>query len=259
MTAMPLVFFGHGSPTNTLETNRHTQAWRLFGASRPVPRAILMISAHWYLPHTAVTAMPQPRTIHDFYGFPKALAEFQYPARGDPELAQQVSRMLKPTPVSLDHEWGLDHGAWSVLAHAYPNADVPVVQLSIDSSLPAASHFDLGRRIGALRDEGVLIAGSGNVVHNLGLLRRNESVEPYDWADQFDNRVRAAIEQSDHASLVRYDWLGEDYPLSIPTPEHYLPLIYVLGARRPQDRLSVLTDGIELGSISMSSYAFDAP
>ncbi len=259
MPAMPIVFFGHGSPTNTLESNRHTQAWRDFGASRERPRAILMISAHWYLPGTAVTAMPRPRTIHDFYGFPQSLFDFRYPADGDPQLAQRVAQLLASRPVRLDQEWGLDHGAWSVLAHAYPQADIPVVQLSIDSSLPSASHFEIGRRLGALRDEGVLIAGSGNIVHNLGLLRRDPQAEPYDWATTFERQVRTAIEQTDNVSLVRYDWLSEDVELSIPTPEHYLPLLYILGARRSTDRLSVISEGIELGSISMSSYAFDTP
>jgi 4,5-DOPA dioxygenase extradiol len=258
MTAMPIVFFGHGSPMNTLESNRHTQAWRSFGATRERPRAILMISAHWYLPGTAVSAMPHPRTIHDFYGFPQALFDFRYPADGDPQLAQRVKELLGSTPVRLDEQWGLDHGTWSVLAHVYPEADIPVVQLSIDSTLPSASHFEFGRRLGALRDEGILIAASGNVVHNLGLLRRDPDAEPYDWAVTFDRQVRVAIERSDHVSLVRYDWLSEDYELSIPTPEHYLPLLYILGARRKDDRISVLSEGIEAGSISMSSYAFEA-
>ena len=190
---------------------------------------------------------------------PQSLFDFRYPADGDPQLAQRVAQLLASRPVRLDQEWGLDHGAWSVLAHAYPQADIPVVQLSIDSSLPSASHFEIGRRLGALRDEGVLIAGSGNIVHNLGLLRRDPQAEPYDWATTFERQVRTAIEQTDNVSLVRYDWLSEDVELSIPTPEHYLPLLYILGARRSTDRLSVLSEGIELGSISMSSYAFDTP
>jgi len=254
MTTMPAVFFGHGSPMNTLERNRHTDAWRAFGAGHPAPRAVLAISAHWYLPGVAVTAMDQPRTIHDFRGFPPALGEFDYPAPGDPALAARVGELLAPLPVRMDRDWGLDHGTWSVLAHVYPAADVPVVQLSIDAVRPPRFHYETGRRLAALRDEGVLIAASGNVVHHLGLLRRSEDAAPHPWAADFDARVRAAIEAGDHQPLIDYPALGDAARLAVPTPEHYLPLLYVLGAQRAGDRVEFITQGIELAAISMLSF-----
>ena len=254
MTTMPAVFFGHGSPMNTLERNRHTDAWRAFGARHPAPRAVLAISAHWYLPEVAVTAMDEPRTIHDFRGFPPALGEFDYPAPGDPALAARVGELLAPLPVRMDRDWGLDHGTWSVLAHVYPAADVPVVQLSIDAVRPPRFHYETGRRLAALRDEGVLIAASGNVVHHLGLLRRGVDAAPHPWAADFDARVRAAIEGGDHQPLIDYPALGDAARLAVPTPEHYLPLLYVLGAQRAGDRVEFITQGIELAAISMLSF-----
>lgn len=259
MTAtMPAVFVGHGSPMNTLERNEHTEAWRAFGRALPRPKAIVAVSAHWYVPETAVTAMAHPRTIHDFGGFPPALHAFEYPAPGEPALAARVQSLLTPLPVRLDQGWGLDHGTWSVLAHVFPSADIPVVQLAIDRTQPAAFHFDLGARLAPLRDEGVLILGSGNVVHNLGLIRWGGNADPFPWASQFNDAVLAALDQRDDAPLLDPGHLGEPARLSVPTPEHYLPLLHVLGARRPQDRLDVITDGIALGSISMLSFAFGA-
>lgn len=255
---MPAVFFGHGSPMNTLERNRHTDAWRTVGARFPSPRAVLMVSAHWYLPGLAVTAMRSPRTIHDFRGFPQALHAFEYPAPGDPALAARVAELLAPLGVDMDEDWGLDHGTWSVLAHAYPRADVPVVQLSIDATRPPSFHYELGRLLAPLRDEGVLIAGSGNVVHHLGLLRRDASAAPYDWAVEFEAAVREALETGRHAALVDFAALGNAARLSVPTPEHYLPLLYVAGAQRPGDRVEMLTQGIELASLSMLSVLIDA-
>lgn len=257
MTPMPAVFFGHGSPMNTLQRNRHTDAWRAFGERYPRPGAILAISAHWYGPGVAVTAMASPPTIHDFRGFPPELNAFDYPAPGDPELAARVARLLAPLPVRLDTQWGLDHGTWSVLAHVYPRAEVPIVQLSIDATQPPRFHHELGRRLAPLRDEGVLIAGSGNVIHHLGLIRRDGNTRPHAWAAGFEKRVLEALARGEHAPLVDYPSLGPDAALAAPTPEHYLPMLYVLGAQRSDDALRVLTDGVELGSIGMLSFALE--
>jgi 4,5-DOPA dioxygenase extradiol len=256
-TTQPAIFYGHGNPMNTLEPNRHTEAWRRSGAAGPRPRAILAISAHWYVEETAVTAMARPRTIHDFYGFPAALHAFDYPAPGDPALAERVRALLAPLPVRADHDWGLDHGTWSVLAHVYPDADVPVVQLSLDARRDAAFHYELGRGLGVLRDEGVRIVGSGNAVHHLGLLARRADAPPHDWALAFEAQVRDCVLRDDVAPLIDYERFGEAARLAVPTPEHYLPLLTVLGARRPDDRAAILTEGIELGSIGMLSFALD--
>jgi 4,5-DOPA dioxygenase extradiol len=250
--AMPALFFGHGNPLNALETNAYTEAWRAIGRSLPRPRAILAVSAHWYLPSTRVTAAGAPRTIHDFGGFPRALYEVRYGAPGDAALADRVAALLAPTPVWPDEEWGLDHGAWSVLCHVFPDADVPVVQLSIDETQPAAFHHDLGRRLGALRDEGVLVIGSGNLVHNLHAYAwGRHPVEPFDWAVRFERRARELLLAGDHGPLVAYETLGRDAELSVPTPEHYLPLLYVLGVRREGEPVRFPVEGIDGGSVSM--------
>ena len=255
-TRAPALFVGHGSPMNTLERNRHTLAWAEAGVRFGKPKAILAISAHWYVRGTAVTAMAAPPTIHDFGGFPPALHAVQYPAPGNPALAARVQSLLAPLPVKLDHEWGLDHGTWSVLAHLYPQADVPVVQLAIDATQPPAFHHDLGRRLASLRDEGVMLLGSGNVVHNLPAVRWGEAAPAYPWATQFNAAARMFLERRDHAPLVEYAALGEAARLSVPTPEHYLPLLYIAGASDADDAMTFLTDGIELGSISMLSVAY---
>jgi 4,5-DOPA dioxygenase extradiol len=200
--------------------------------------------------------MAAPKTIHDFGGFPPALHAFQYPARGDPALAARVRELLSPVDVRMDDEWGLDHGTWSVLAHMYPEADVPVVQLSIDRTMPPSFHASLGRRLAPLRDEGVMIVGSGNIVHNLGVIQWAAGAAPYPWAAQFNDAVRDRLERGDHAPLVAYESLSDAARMSIPTPEHYLPALYVMGARRDGDALAIVTDGIELGSISMLSFAY---
>jgi 4,5-DOPA dioxygenase extradiol len=253
MSKTPLIFFGHGSPMNALG-GQFAQAWRALGETIPKPRAMLMVSAHWYIEETAVTAMQRPRTIHDFTGFPPELYEMQYPAPGAPWLAERVAQILAPTPVRQDGDWGLDHGTWSVLAHLWPDADVPVVQLAIDATRAPAFHYELGRMLAPLRDEGVLIAGSGDVVHNLGLMRRDGTA--FDWATRFHDRVKTAILAEDHAALTEYDALGEDAALSIPTAEHYLPLLYVLGTRAPGEPASFFTDALELGSVSMLGVRF---
>jgi len=248
---MPVVFFGHGSPMNIPEDNRYTRAWRDLGRALPKPRAILCVSAHWYTRGVGITAMEAPQTIHDFYGFPKALYELQYPAPGDPSLARQVREMLAPVEVALDQEWGLDHGTWSVLYHAFPEADVPVVQLSIDGSQPGPFHYELGRKLAPLRDQGVLIAGSGNVIHNLQLRNRSDAAPAYDWAERFNGRVRELIERHEHAPLVDWEKMGRDAQLAAPTPDHFLPLLYVLALQRDDDSTRFAVDGIEQGSLGM--------
>ena len=248
---MPAVFFGHGSPMNALENNRYTDAWRTIGRTVPRPKAILAVSAHWYTNDTAVTAMEKPRTIHDFGRFPQALFDVQYPAPGDSALAARVRDLLTPVNVHLDQSWGLDHGTWSVLVHAFPDADVPIVQLSIDATQPAQFNYELGKRLAPLRDESVLIIGSGDVAHNLGVINWNAGAAPFDWATRFNDRVRDCLKRRDHGPLIAYGEFGEDARLSIPTPEHYLPLLYCIGAQAPDEPVSFAVDGIELGSISM--------
>ena len=247
---MPSLFIGHGSPMNALERNRYTDAWRALGASLPKPKAVLCVSAHWQTRGLAVTAMREPRTIHDFGGFPQALFDMQYPAAGDASMAQRVCEVLKPLPVALDTEWGLDHGAWSVLVHLFPKADLPVLQLSLDATQPEDSHYAIGQKLAALRDEGVLILGSGNVVHNLRRLSMQDGAA-YDWATRFEASVRRAITARDHAALIHWQAQGADAALSIPTPEHYWPLLPVLGAQAADEPAQIVIDGIELGSISM--------
>jgi len=253
-TRMPAVFLGHGSPMNVLETNRFTEAWRALGRSIPKPRAVLVVSAHWYVKASAVLAMPRPKTIHDFYGFPQALYDVQYPAPGDPELAAAVRDLAAPVWVGLDHDsWGLDHGAWSVLVHVFPEADVPVIQLSIDAAKPPSYHLDLGRRLSALRDQGVLVVGSGDVVHNLARASFREPDSAFDWATRFDADVQRYLRDGDDRAIV--DYLSHpDGRLAVPTPDHYLPLLYVAGLRRDDDDFAVLVDGIVFGSISMTSF-----
>jgi 4,5-DOPA dioxygenase extradiol len=251
---LPAVFFGHGNPMNALEKNAFTEGWAALGQALPRPRAILCVSAHWYLPATAVTAVAAPRTIHDFGGFPRPLYEVRYPAPGDLELARRVRTLLAPAPVGLDEGWGLDHGTWSVLCHVFPKADVPVVQLSIHEAEPPAFHYELGRRLAPLREEGVLVIGSGNVVHNLHTYAwGRRPAAPFDWAVRFEQQVRRLLEAGEHGPLVEYESLGGDAVLSVPTPDHYLPLLYVLGARAPGEPVSFPVDGIDGGSVSMLS------
>ena len=256
MARLPTIFFGHGNPMNALESNAYTEGWRRIGRSLPRPGAVLAVSAHWYLPGTLVTAMARPRTIHDFGGFPRPLHEFRYDAPGSPELAERVQSLLAPLPVGLDAEWGLDHGTWSVLTHVFPDADVPVVQLSMDETQPAAFHYEVGQRLAVLREEGILVIGSGNLVHNLHAYAwGRHPTEPFDWALRFEGDARRLIEKGDHAPLVGYEALGRDASLSAPTPDHYLPLLYVLGARHPADVASFPVEGIDGGSVSMLSVA----
>jgi 4,5-DOPA dioxygenase extradiol len=251
---MPAIFFGHGNPMNAVGSNSWTEGWRRIGEQAARPKAILAVSAHWYVPGTGVTVSTAPRTIHDFGGFPAELYRVRYPAPGDPALASRVQGLLAPLDVALDDSWGLDHGTWSVLKHAYPAADIPVVQLSIDENQPAAFHFDVGRKLASLRAEGVLIVGSGNLVHNLhayGWGRRSR--DPYDWAVRFESAARDFMLANDFEPLVNYEALGKDALLSIPTPDHYLPLLYVLGCHQAGDNVRFPVEGVDGGSISMLS------
>lgn len=257
-STMPAVFIGHGSPMNTLERNRYTDAWRAFGRSAPSPRAVLVVSAHWYTDATAVTAMAHPRVIHDFSGFPDELFAFDYPAPGDPEVAQLVVDTLAPTGVDLDTAgWGLDHGTWSVLAHLYPDASVPVVQLSIDARRPLAYHLDLGARLASLREHGVLVVGSGNVVHNLRRIDWSQPDGAFDWNRRFDDATTAIVRERPGDVLELVD--RPEYALAVPTPDHFIPLLYVAGlAAAAGAPLEVLVDGPAYGSLSMTSYTLGA-
>ena len=251
---MPAIFFGHGNPMNALQKNRWTEAWGRLGREIPRPRAILCVSAHWYLPATMVTANEKPRTIHDFGGFPRELYKVEYPAPGDPVLAERVAEVLAPLEVIADENWGFDHGTWSVLCHVYPDADIPVVQLSIDETRPAPFHYGLGRHLSVLRDEGVLLIGSGNLVHNLHTFAwGGRPVEPFEWATRFEISAREWIAAGNDRPLIDYETLGRDAMLSAPTPDHYLPLLYILGSRRPDDVVAFPTDGVDGGSVSMLS------
>jgi 4,5-DOPA dioxygenase extradiol len=251
---LPAIFFGHGNPMNALEHNAYTQGWSALGAELPRPRAVLAISAHWYVPGAHVTASPSPRTIHDFGGFPRELYEVEYPAPGDPALAARVQELLAPVAVGADTAWGLDHGTWSVLVHVYPHADVPVVQLSIDETQPPAFHYALGKRLAPLRDEGILIAGSGNIVHNLHAYAwGRHPAQQFDWALRFEQQARALMDAREHGPLIDYEALGDDALLSVPTPEHYLPLLYVLGTQQAGEHTSYPVEGGDGGSISMLS------
>jgi 4,5-DOPA dioxygenase extradiol len=254
---MPAIFFGHGNPMNALAQNGYTQAWNAIGSEIPRPKAILSISAHWYVPNTAVTAMDAPRTIHDFGGFPRELFEFAYPAPGEPALAARVRDLLEPCDVEMDRQWGLDHGTWSVLCHVFPQADVPVVQLSIDETQPPEFHYRAGKSLAPLRDENILVIGSGNIVHNLHAYAwGRHPAEPFDWAVRFDQRVRELLVAGDMEPLVDYESLGRDALLSAPTPDHYLPLLYIAGMRDAADRVTFPVAGMDGGSISMLTVRF---
>lgn len=248
---MPVIFVGHGNPMNAIEDNEFSRAWADVGKSLPHPQAILCVSAHWQTEGTKVTAMEKPKTIYDFYGFPRELYETGYPAPGSPDLAKRVRAVLKHTPTLLDMAWGLDHGTWSVLKRMFPRADVPVVQLSLDAAKEPPDHYELAKQLRELREEGVLILGSGNIVHNLGLIQWGDMA--YDWATDFDTRVKQWVLDGDHEALVNYEKHGQAAKLSIPTNEHYLPLLYVLAMQEKAELVSFFAEKIWGGSVSMRS------
>ena len=249
---MPAIFVGHGNPMNALASNVYSQGWAKLARAIPRPKAILCVSAHWYGPGTAVTAMTAPRTIHDFGGFPPELYRVEYPAPGNPVLARRVQALLSSVRVDLDQSWGLDHGTWSVLAHMFPEADVPVVQLRIDERQPGPIHLELGQKLGPLRDEGVLVLGSGNLVHNLHTYAwGRHPVETYEWAARFEAEARNMVARGRDEVLATYEAMGKDAMLSVPTPDHFLPLLYVLGTRRTGDSVSFPIEGVDGGSVSM--------
>jgi 4,5-DOPA dioxygenase extradiol len=249
---MAAIFLGHGNPMNALADNPWTRGWAAIGNSVPRPTAIICISAHWYVPAVAVTAMERPKTIHDFGGFPRELYEYQYPAPGSPELAARVNDLLGGNVLMDDASWGLDHGTWSVLCHAFPKADIPVVQLSIDETQEAAWHYDFAAKLTPLRDEGVLIVGSGDIVHNLHTYAwGREPVEAFDWATRFETAARDLMSNGEHGPLIHYESMGKDALLSIPTPEHYLPLLYVLAQQQDGDGVTFPVEGFDGGSVSM--------
>lgn len=249
---MPAIFVGHGNPLNAIEETVYSAAWRDAAAAIPRPQAILCISAHWETAGTFVTAMPNPRTIHDFYGFPDELFQVDYPAPGLPELAERVQRLVRSTNVALDNEWGLDHGTWSVLRRMYPHADIPIVQLSLDRTQSPRSHYQLAAELVALRSERVLIVGSGNIVHNLRMLQWHAG-KAYPWAIEFDRLAAELMVAGEHDTLVDYATLGEAARLSIPTSEHFLPLLSILALQQPGEELSFFAEGMDLGSLSMRS------
>jgi 4,5-DOPA dioxygenase extradiol len=256
MTRMPAVFLGHGNPMNALEHNMYTDAWHELGASLPRPRAVLAISAHWYTRGVGVTAMAEPRTIHDFSGFPPELFAVEYPAPGDPGFAWQVTGLLGDTaasvPIALDDSWGIDHGTWSLLVHLYPEADVPVVQLSIDGTRDPDWHWDLASRLAPLRDDDVLVLGSGNIVHNLGRIAWG-STAPADWNVRFDEHIRDALEAGDRHALTHY-LEHPDGAVACPSPDHYLPVLYVAALRQEREAISTVVSGYDVGSLSMRSF-----
>ncbi|WP_426574986.1 4,5-DOPA dioxygenase extradiol [Aquihabitans sp. McL0605] len=251
---MPAAFLGHGNPMNTLADNAYTRSWSAFGAGVPRPRAILVVSAHWYINASAITAMARPRTIHDFFGFPDELFAVEYPAPGSPEIADEVAEAVKPMWVGLDHDsWGLDHGTWSVLVHAFPAADIPVLQLSVDAGKPIEHHLQLGAALAPLREQGILVVGSGNIVHNLGMIDFGLGGQGFDWAHRYDDAAREVltIDPGAVAKLLEHP----DHRRAVPTPDHFLPMVYLAGlAAAAGQPLDVLIDGYDAGSLSMTSY-----
>ncbi|SDX29147.1 4,5-DOPA dioxygenase extradiol [Hydrobacter penzbergensis] len=253
---MPLLFIGHGSPMNGIEDNEFSERWMRMGKELPVPQAVLVVSAHWFRKGTLVTAMDFPRTIHDFGGFPQALFDVQYPAPGSAALAKETASLIHTTQVEMDHDWGLDHGTWTIVRHMYPKANIPVLQLSIDYTKDPQYHYELAKELYGLRKKGVLIIGSGNMVHNLRMVAWDKINEPgygYDWAIEMNQTFKQLITAGDDQSLIRYDQLGTAGRLAIPTPEHYLPLLYTLGLKGKKDEVSFFNDKAVAGSLTMTS------
>jgi len=250
---MPVLFVGHGSPMNAIETNEFSLEWQKLGKSLPKPNAILCISAHWETKGTFVTAMEKPQTIHDFGGFPQALFDVQYPAPGSPELADKTRGIVNKTKVGLDEKWGLDHGAWSVIRIMYPGADIPVIQMSLDYYQNPQYHYDLGRELSALRQKGVMVIGSGNMVHNLRAVDWGKPNQGFDWAIEASSKFKKLIMDNDHKQLINYKLLGREVELSVPTPEHYLPLLYALALKTENEKVSFFNDKCVMGSLNMTS------
>lgn len=251
---MPLLFLGHGSPMNAIDNNEFTRNFKTTGASLPKPNAILCVSAHWETKGTFVTAMDTPKTIHDFGGFPKALNEFEYPAKGSAQFAQETKSLISSTNIGLDYEWGLDHGAWSVLCHLFPEANIPVYQLSLDYRQSPLWHYELGKELRTLRERGVLVVGSGNIVHNLQKLDwHNSSTVGYDWAIEANEKIKELVLKNDYKSLSNYASLGKAFEMAIPTPDHYLPLLYALAMKDESESIRIFNDKTVMGSISMTS------
>jgi 4,5-DOPA dioxygenase extradiol len=252
-TKTPLLFIGHGSPMNGIEDNEFSQGWGELGKQLPVPKAVLCISAHWLTRGTLITAMDRPQTIHDFGGFPKELFDVQYPAPGNPALAREAAALVKKTQVGLDHEWGLDHGSWTVIRKMYPDANIPVLQLSIDYNKSPQYHYELAKELATLRKKGVLIMGSGNMVHNLRIMNWQTPESGFDWAIEMNEKFKAHILNNDHKPLINYEGFGQAAKLSIPTPEHYIPLLYTLGLKDENESVRIFNDKTMMGSISMTS------
>ena len=253
---MPVLFLGHGSPMNAIEENEFVTGFRNIAKTIPTPTAILCISAHWYTKGTKVTAMKMPQTIHDFGGFPKELFEVQYPAKGSPELALLTKELILPTEVELNHDWGLDHGAWSVIKHLYPEANIPVIQMSIDYSLTGQAHFEIAQKLQSLRNKGILIIGSGNIVHNLRMIdwaNFDKDNYGFDWAIEAREKINKNIIDGDFANLINYQKQGKAFDLAIPTPDHYLPLLYTLGLKNESENIQLFNDKLLAGSLSMTS------
>ncbi len=257
---MPVLFIGHGSPMNAIEDNEFSKKWSQLGKTIPKPNAILCISAHWETKGTFLTAMPNPKTIHDFGGFPPALFDVQYPATGSPELAELTKNIIKKTEAGLDEKWGLDHGCWSILKHIYPKADVPVIQMSLDFTKAPLYHYELGKELAALRNKGVLIIGSGNMVHNLGLIAWDKMKTPeygYDWAIEANEKMKEFILNNNHAALINYKSQGKAFDLAIPSPDHYLPLLYTLALKEESEKVNLFNDKALLGSLTMTSLIIE--
>lgn len=253
---MPVLFIGHGSPMNGIEDNEFSRNWSALGKEIPTPKAVLVVSAHWLTRGTHITAMREPKTIHDFGGFPKELFQVQYPAKGDPELAVETRQLVKSTTIGLDHEWGLDHGAWTIIRHMYPKANIPVLQLSIDYGKDLTYHYHLAKELLDLRKRGVLIVGSGNMVHNLRMVAWDKLYEPnygFDWAHAMNKRFKELILEDNHKALINYSSLGREALLAIPTPDHYIPLIYILGLKQANEKVRFFNDQAVAGSLTMTS------
>jgi len=253
---MPVLFIGHGSPMNAIEDNEFSKRWQKMGNEIPTPKAVVVISAHWLTKGTMVTAMPNPKTIHDFGGFPQALFDVKYPAPGNPELASEIQKLITNPAVELDHDWGLDHGTWSVVKHMYPNADIPVLQLSIDYYKPAAYHYELAKQLLSLRKKGILIIGSGNMVHNLRMVawdKLNESEYGFDWALEMNDIFKNKISNGFHKELIQYEKLHKAATLAIPSPDHYYPLLYILALQTDNDKVEFFNDKAVGGSLTMTS------